>query len=112
MDFKDFQNFIKEQHTFFKSNDKDITDRESILFRTIKIGEEYGELCDAILAKMGTQRKDKNDKYEIDNLESEFADVVITTFLLAESMNIDILPALEVKTKKIREKYNDQLKRD
>jgi NTP pyrophosphatase (non-canonical NTP hydrolase) len=110
MDFKKFEKFIKEQHKFFRNNEKDINSREHILFRTIKIGEEYGELCDAVLERIGTQRKSKSKKYETDSLESEFADVLITTFLLAEALNVDILPALEKKIKKIKEKYNKELK--
>ncbi len=112
MDFKKFQDFIKEQDAFFKSIDSTITEREHILFRTIKVGEEYGELCDAVIAKVGTQRKNKSDKYEEDALESEFADVVITTFMLAQAMGIDVIPALETKMKKIKEKYNSQMKKD
>ena len=111
MDIKQFETFIQEQHDFFRENEKDVTDREHVLFRTIKIGEEYGELCDAVLAKMGTQRKNKSQKYEEDSLESEFADVMITTFLLARALDIDVMSAVEKKTIKIKEKYNTELKK-
>ena len=46
---------------------------------------------------------------DLTNLSDEFADVVITTFLLAKAMHIDIPTALEQKIKKIKEKHNKQL---
>jgi NTP pyrophosphatase (non-canonical NTP hydrolase) len=109
MDLKKFKKFIKEQHKFFRTNEKEISSREHILFRTIKVGEEYGELCDAVLEKVGTQRKSKAKKYETDTLESEFADVIITTFLLAEALDVDIMLAAEKKIKKIKAKYNKEI---
>ncbi len=58
---------------------------------------------------MGDQRTGKMEGRNTENLADEFADVVITTFLLAKSMNIDIMTALEHKIPKIRAKHNKQL---
>lgn len=77
--------------------------------RTIKLGGEYGELCDEILATLGDQRRDKLEKHEKDGLSDEFADVLIVTFLLAKMMNVDLMQALDHKVHKIREKHNQQL---
>ncbi len=98
MTLEDFQKFIDDQ-----------TERERILSRTVKISEEFGELCDEVLASMGDQRKGKMEGRDLDALSDEFADVIITTFLLAKSMNIDIPNALERKIKKIKAKHNKQL---
>ena len=73
--------------------------------RTIKLMEELGELCNEILAHDGDQRKDKLDKVENDGLPFEFADVLITTLLLAKSMNVDIEDALMRKIEKINKRY-------
>lgn len=108
MTFETLQQFIDEEDELFKKvKDTNQTERERIFARTIKLGEEYGELCDEVLAYVGDQRKDKlNDKHDLDG---EFADVVIVAFLLAKSMNVDMKKALENKIRKIREKYNNQL---
>lgn len=83
-----------------------VTDPEKRIFgRTIKLVEEVGELCSEILAHKSLQRKDKLAKHDKENLPGEFADVIITTLLVAKSMNIDVPKALEEKTKKINKRY-------
>ena len=73
--------------------------------RTVKLTEELGELCNEVLAFNGDQRKEKLDKYDKNNLPNEFADVIITTLLLAKTMNVDIQEALKQKIKSINERY-------
>jgi len=68
-----------------------------MLARTTKLTEETGELADQILGHCGLQRKDKSSKYSMDKLSKELADVVITTFVLAKSCDVDILKAIEDK---------------
>ena len=108
MTLESFQQFIDEQDALFRSvKSASETEKERIFARTVKLGEEYGELCDEVLASVGDQRKGKLDKEH--DLEGEFADVVIVAFLLAKAMNVDMTQALETKIKKIREKHNKQL---
>lgn len=110
MTIEELQKFIDEQDAFFRSRRAgDFSEREHVFARTIKLGEEYGELCDQVLASIGGQRKDKAATQEVDALKSEFADVLIVTFLLAKAMNVDTMEALDQKVQKIREKYNKQL---
>lgn len=110
MTFNAFQKFIKAQDRLLRSSkNSSQTERERILARTIKIAEEFGELCDEVLASIGDQRKGKMTGRDLDNLSDEFADVIITTFLLASSMNIDIPLALSKKIEKIKAKHNKQL---
>lgn len=82
----------------------DFTDREHVFARTIKLGEEYGELCDEVLASIDGQRQEKMIGREAAHLEDEFADVLITTFMLAKAMNVDVMSALDHKVQKIRER--------
>lgn len=103
MSFEDFKKFIDEQHEFFRTVKKQ-TQKDRIFARTIKLGEEYGELCDAVLASVGDQRRDKLTKEKAGNLEGEFADVVIVTFMLAKAMDVDIMSALDGKIQKIRKR--------
>ncbi len=108
MNLETFQQFIDEQDALFRSRPSmGQTDKDRVFARTIKLGEEYGELCDEVLASVGDQRKGKLD--EDRDLEGEFADVVIVTFLLAKAMNVDMASALENKIQKIKEKHNKQL---
>ncbi|MBP9698143.1 MAG: hypothetical protein KBD65_03055 [Candidatus Moranbacteria bacterium] len=110
MTIEELEKFIDEQDAFFRERRAgDFSEREHVFGRTIKLGEEYGELCDQVLASIGGQRKDKAAVQEADALKSEFADVLIVTFLLAKAMNVDIMEALDHKVQKIREKYNKQL---
>lgn len=51
------------------------------------------------------QRKQKLDNHNKDNLSEEFADVIITTLLLAKAMNVDIEKALERKIEKVNKRY-------
>ncbi len=110
MTIEDFQKFINEQNALLRSvKTASQTERERILTRTVKIAEEFGELCDEVLASLGDQRAGKMGKRSAEGLADEFADVVITTFLLAKSMDVDIMEALGRKIEKIREKHNKQL---
>jgi NTP pyrophosphatase (non-canonical NTP hydrolase) len=81
------------------------TQQERILARTVKLTEELGELCNEVLAFNGDQRQEKLDKHDKNNLPNEFADVIITTLILAKAMNIDIEKALEKKIKKVNKRY-------
>jgi NTP pyrophosphatase (non-canonical NTP hydrolase) len=104
---EEFEDFIEEQDILLQGiHSKGQSARERIYARTVKLGEEYGELCDAILGSFGEQRTDKQDR---ENLEGEFADVVIVAYMLARSMQVDMQQALRQKIKKIRTKHNKVL---
>ncbi len=110
MTIEEFQKFIDEQSALLRSTiHASHTEREFILGRVVKISEEFGELCDEVLASLGQQRMGKMDGRSAESLSDEFADVVITTFLLAKSMDVNVMEALESKIKKIKEKHNKQL---
>ena len=110
MTIEDFQKFIDEQSKLLRATvHAGQTEREIILGRTVKISEEFGELCDEVLASLGDQRTGKMAGRSIESLADEFADVVITTFLLAKSMDVDVMQALELKIQKIKAKHNKQL---
>ena len=76
-----------------------------ILARTVKLTEELGELCEEVLLHNSFQRKEKLDLHKKENLPEEFADVIITTLLLAKAMEVDIEKALEKKIEKINKRY-------
>lgn len=97
------EKFIDDHDALLRAvGDATQTERERIYARVIKLGEEYGELCDEVLASAGDQRKDKLAKEH--DLEGEFADVVIVAFLLAKTMRVDMGKALQNKIEKIKKR--------
>jgi len=102
---KELLEWIELQDERLIETHRDATKSERILSRTVKLGEEFGELCDDVLSASKDQRKEKLEKLKEDNLSGEFADVIITTLLLAKSMDVDIKKALEKKIEKINKRY-------
>lgn len=77
-----------------------------VLARTVKISEEFGELCDEVLASIALQRQEKLANHRREQLEDEFADVLIVVLMLARTLKVDVRKALENKMKKIDARYN------
>src|SRR3989338_3685186 len=95
MDFKSLKKFIKKQDERLRKQFP-YEDEEKLVFaRAVKMTEEMGELCDEVLSFSSRQRKEKMEKHNPDNLNEEFADVVITVFLLANAMGVDISKSLD-----------------
>ncbi len=83
-----------------------MTKREKdILSKTVKLSEETGELANDILSVMSLQRKSKLDEFNIKNLYEEFADVVITTAMLANKLHVNLERAVRDKLKKVLTSY-------
>lgn len=106
MTFEEFRQFIDGQHEFFRKVKKQ-TKKDRIYARTIKLGEEYGELCDEVLEYMHDQRPAKSKHHHAEDLGNEFADVLIVLFMLAKAMDVDIMTALGRKIEKIRKRNNE-----
>jgi NTP pyrophosphatase (non-canonical NTP hydrolase) len=81
---------------------------KEIFAMVVKIGEEFGELCQEVLYHTSLQGKHKMHKFNKENLPEEFADVLLTTLILAKEMNIDVEKALENKIKKIEKRYENK----
>lgn len=106
MDLKVLLKFIETEDGRLKKYYSVCADQEKrILAQTVKLSEELGELCNAVLAFNSMQRKEKLDKYKAENLSEEFADVLITTLLLAKAMDVDMEKALDEKINKISKRY-------
>lgn len=107
MEFRELLEFIdlENQRLIERFGKNSSNQKERILARTVKLTEELGELSNEVLAFNGDQRKEKLDHHDKNNLQHEFADVIITTLLLAKSMNVDVKKALVKKIKKINKRY-------
>ena len=104
MELKELLKFIELQDGRLKryyNIDKD----KQILARAVKLAEEVGELSNEVLAHSSLQSKDKLEKIDKTNLSVEFADVIITTLLLAKAMDVDIESAIDNKVAKLNKKY-------
>jgi NTP pyrophosphatase (non-canonical NTP hydrolase) len=76
-----------------------------VLATCVKISEEVWELSWEVLKSIWQARKEKLESFSKSNLDWEFADVVITTLLLAELLDIDINDAIKMKLKKIEDRW-------
>jgi len=105
MELKDLLRFIEVEDEKLKKRYGKLSNKEEvILARTVKLGEEFAELCEEVLAYNSLQRTQKLDNHNKESLQEEFADVIITALLLAKSMNVNIEMALEKKMQKLNQR--------
>ncbi|MDO8459868.1 MAG: MazG-like family protein [Nanoarchaeota archaeon] len=106
MDFDELLEFISTEDKRLRNKYGNYSDEEKrVLVRLVKLGEEFGELSSEVLANNSFQRTEKLEKHSKESTEEEFADVMITTLLLAQAMDIDIKKALKDKIDKINKRY-------
>ncbi|MFH1325548.1 MAG: MazG nucleotide pyrophosphohydrolase domain-containing protein [archaeon] len=106
MDFEELKKFVEMENKRLREKYGNYGDEEKrILARAVKLSEEIGELCSEILSMNSFQRKEKLDLHNKESLSNEFADVIITTLLLAKSTDVDIEKSLENKIEKINQRY-------
>ncbi|MBT3814446.1 hypothetical protein HOE37_02830 [Candidatus Woesearchaeota archaeon] len=108
MEIQDLKDFSKRMHKKLESYYDFDDPRKLNLPMTVKIMEELGELCDDVLAHSGLQRKEKLENKDMENLQEEFADVILTTCNLAENMGVDIEEALKKKIMKVDNRFKEQ----
>jgi len=102
MELKELNKFIDEEIKKLKEYYQLKGDEELTLAMAIKIGEEFGELYNEVLAHKGYQRKDKLENLNENEIENEMADVILTTLILSGRFNINIEEALKEKMNKIK----------
>jgi len=101
MEIKELLEFIKTEHQRLMKF-YNFKKRGQLKYPiALKIMEELGELCEEVLAQEKIQRVEKLQNRE-SKIDEELADVLITTLLLAENMNIDVINGLKKKIKKIK----------
>lgn len=107
---KDLQKKLKSKEMDLRIVFTSLTKREKdILFKTVKLSEEVGELSNEILSVLSLQRQSKLRKFDKNNLYEEFADIIISTLILANAMRVDISRAVKSKMNKILTHYvNDR----
>lgn len=94
---------LKKLNTYFHSTNPDMTQKERLFSRVIKLNEEVGELCEAILSENDKNQRIKDKVIDVD---AELADVLICTLLLAQDREKNIWIEVENKLQKISQKFN------
>lgn len=106
MDLKTLELRIKSLDKKIKPSYKIYNTKEKeILVEAVKLNEEVGELCNDILGVLKLQRKAKQRKFDKRNIYEEFADVIISTIVLAQTSGVDLERALKNKLDKIEQRY-------
>jgi len=102
---KELLGFINEEK--IKLDEKvDISEKEKILTQVAKISEELGEFINEILLNLSLARDEKLQELDKKNINNEFADVIISSMIVAKLLNIDIESALENRIKILKERGN------
>ena len=99
------KDFIKKQEQRVKQYYKVEDNKTFALMGMAKLTEEVGELACEILASQKIRHQDKLNNHNNETLSFEFADVIITTLILAQTTGIDLEKALKIKIEKITKKY-------
>lgn len=105
MDLRELLAFISRENQRLQDRHTDLDENIAPLVQTIKLNEEVGELCDAVLAYDSFQRSEKLDEFEEQDLDDELADVLITSLLLADMMDVDVEEALENKIETVEKRH-------
>jgi NTP pyrophosphatase (non-canonical NTP hydrolase) len=100
MEFDELFEFVKEEHQWLMDY-YGFETKEAITYPfVLKIMEELGELSEAVLHSKSLQRGEKLGQDS--DIGAEFADVLLTTLLLAENFGIDVQKELKKKIEKIK----------
>lgn len=86
--------------------DNNLSFKEMIYGKTIKLQEEVWELSGEVLAHFWSQRKEKLQNKKNDELSMEFADVLLATLLLAKNLDVDINDSLTKKLELINKRLS------
>lgn len=106
MNLQNLEQRIKSLSAKIKPGYRFTTPQErDILVQTVKLNEEVGELCNEILGTLKLQRRAKQKIFDKRNIYGEFADVIISTIVLAQTIEVDLERALNDKLDKIETKY-------
>jgi NTP pyrophosphatase (non-canonical NTP hydrolase) len=74
----------------------DLTERERILFRVLKIGEEFGEVAEALHGVNGTNPR-KGKSHTMEDVVKELVDVAVTTLIALETITPDARRVFETR---------------
>jgi len=89
--------------THFRSTNSEMTEKERLFSRVIKLNEEVGELCEAVLSENDRNQREKG---KVIDLDAELADIIICTLLIAHTRDKDIWEEINTKLTRLQQKFN------
>jgi len=96
LDIDDLVKFArKKEEEIQKLFDNKLDRDKRVLLQLAKMSEETGELIKEVLKTINMVREEKMDVNNIQKIESELADVIITAIITAEVLNLDLEQLLE-----------------
>ena len=105
MEIKDIQKFIDTDYLAWNKHFVHQERQTEAFVIMMKIAEETGELAREVSRSFGFASKERLEKPS--KLDSELADVLINTILLAKCLDIDVPAALTRKMEMIKEKIKN-----
>ena len=94
---------LEKLNNYFQTTNPEMTQKERLFSRIIKLNEEVGELCEAILSENDMNQRVKEKLVDVD---IELADVLICTLLLAQDREKDVWKEVDLKLEKVTQKFN------
>lgn len=99
----EFLDYVRKENnkllTHYGFNDK----KEAVYPQMLKLMEEVGELSEAVLQNNRLQRSEKLNTKKTD-IAKEIIDSMFVLFLIADSMDIDVVEEMKVKCKETEER--------
>ena len=93
---------IQKFDDYFRSNGEALSAKERLFSRVVKLNEEVGELCEAVLHEYDSNQRRKEKSIDLDG---ELADIIICTLLLAHGRDKDIWTEVDKKINKQLERF-------
>lgn len=93
---------MKKFDEHFRQTGDSMTEKERLFSRVVKLNEEVGELCEAVLYENDTNQRTKD---KVIDLDSELADIIICTLLLAHGRPKNIWSEVDKKVTKQLERF-------
>jgi NTP pyrophosphatase (non-canonical NTP hydrolase) len=88
---------LKRFDDYFRHNGEALSEKERLFSRVVKLNEEVGELCEAVLCEYNSNQRQKEKAIDLD---AELADIIICTLLLAQNREKNIWDEVEKKVEK------------
>ncbi len=96
---------VKKLNNYIDSHHQNRTENEKLLLKAAKLPEEVWELYNEILLSLNFSR-DWKESFSKENLEIELADIILSTFVLWDTLWVDIESALIKKLDIVYNRFN------
>lgn len=103
IDIPELQQKLQKINEYINTNHSDKTRNERVLLKAAKLPEEVWEFYNELLISLGFTRKWKEAQSEV---EKELADVIITSLIIAQELEIDIFSHIEQKINTVYTRFN------